>query len=139
VRLGRLRVRVRLEDLRVPAVEDGGEQQPGARRPSRRVRQALAEAQPAPEAFTPGESPGLELDLRGKTVDEALAALARYLDAAFRAGLPWVRVIHGKGTGALRQAVRAELQGHPLVHGFESGKENEGGDGVTVVRLLPLE
>lgn len=142
VRLGRLRVRVAADELRPPA---GGEEdvppELAGRRVSRRVRRALAE-RPDDDAggLRPLDvSPGLELDLRGQTVDEALASLSRYLDAAFRAGLPWARVIHGKGTGALRQAVRAELTGHPLVHGFEAGKENEGGDGVTVVRLLPLE
>jgi DNA mismatch repair protein MutS2 len=53
------------------------------------------------------------------------------------AELPWVRVIHGKGTGALRQAVRQELSRHPLVRSHEPGKDEEGGDGVTVVRLAP--
>ena len=59
-------------------------------------------------------SPGMELDLRGLTVDDMLIELDRYLDTAYLAGLPFVRIIHGKGTGALRQAVRDELRGHPL-------------------------
>jgi DNA mismatch repair protein MutS2 len=79
------------------------------------------------------ESPGTELDLRGQNVDEALENLGYYLDKAFLAGLPWARIIHGMGTGKLRSAVRQSLKNHPQVINFESGKENEGGDGVTVI------
>ncbi len=81
------------------------------------------------------ESPGLELDLRGETTEEALYRLDRYLDDAYLVGLPWVRVIHGKGTGALRAAVRDAVRVHPLVTSYEAGKEGEGGEGVTVARL----
>jgi DNA mismatch repair protein MutS2 len=77
----------------------------------------------------------MELDLRGERADDALARLDKHLDAAYLAGLPWVRVIHGHGTGALKKAVRSALRGHPLVADFESGKDGEGGDGVTVVKL----
>ncbi len=80
-------------------------------------------------------SPGLELDLRGQTTEEALNHLDLYLDDAFLVGLPWVRIIHGKGTGALRAAVRKELRGHPMIASFEPGREGEGGDGVTVAKL----
>jgi len=79
------------------------------------------------------ESPGTELDLRGQQVDEALENLGYYLDKAFLAGLPYARIIHGMGTGKLRSAVRKILREHPQVRSFESGQENEGGDGVTVV------
>jgi DNA mismatch repair protein MutS2 len=81
-------------------------------------------------------SPGMELDLRGLTVDDMLVELDRYLDTAYLAALPFVRIIHGKGTGALRQAVREELRHHPLVKDFRPGEMTEGGDGVTVVRLV---
>lgn len=81
------------------------------------------------------ESPGTELDLRGQRVDEALTNLEYYLDKAFIAGLPWVRIIHGKGTGRLRTAVRKELKSHPQVETFERGDLGEGGDGVTVVNF----
>jgi DNA mismatch repair protein MutS2 len=80
-------------------------------------------------------SPGMELDLRGLTVDDMLVELERYLDSAYLAGLPWVRLIHGKGTGALRQAVREQLRAHPLVTQFRAGENSEGGDGVTVAKL----
>jgi DNA mismatch repair protein MutS2 len=81
------------------------------------------------------ESPGLELDLRGQTAGEALHRLDQYLDDAYLVGLPWVRIIHGKGTGVLRVAVRDALRNHPLVTSYESGDEREGGDGVTVAKL----
>ena len=73
--------------------------------------------------------------MRGQRADEALDALDRYLDSAYLAGLPWVRVIHGKGTGKLRQVVRQALSQHPHVSSFESGSDKEGGDGVTIARL----
>ena len=82
------------------------------------------------------ESPGTELDLRGQQVDEALENLGYFLDKAFLAGLPWARIIHGIGTGKLRAAVRKTLKVHPQIKNFEPGKENEGGDGVTVVSFL---
>jgi DNA mismatch repair protein MutS2 len=81
------------------------------------------------------ESPGMELDLRGQIAAEALLRLDQYLDQAFLARLPWVRIIHGKGSGTLRQAVRQELSDHPMVSSYRSGDENEGGEGVTVVKL----
>jgi DNA mismatch repair protein MutS2 len=97
-------------------------------------------AQPAIQLRSSGSqprppSPGMELDLRGMTVDDMLIELDRYLDQAYLSGLPFVRIIHGKGTGALRQAVREELRGHPLVSSFKAGENNEGGEGVTVVKL----
>ena len=57
------------------------------------------------------ESPGIEFDMRGERVEEGLARLERYLDNAYMARLPFVRIIHGKGTGALRDAVRKLLRG----------------------------
>jgi DNA mismatch repair protein MutS2 len=75
------------------------------------------------------------LDLRGARVDEALDALGRYLDDAGLAGLNKVLIIHGMGTGALRDAVRAEASGHPLVRSLRPGERGEGGDGATIVEL----
>ncbi len=80
-------------------------------------------------------SPGMTLDLRGLTADEALERLDKYLDQAYLAGLPFVRIVHGKGTGRLREAVRAALDRHPHVRAWESGLPQEGGDGVTVAKL----
>ena len=76
-----------------------------------------------------------EVHLRRLTVDEALLKLDRYLNDAFMAGLWQVRVIHGKGTGTLRQAVREQLASHPLVKSYRPGGYGEGGAGVTVVEL----
>jgi DNA mismatch repair protein MutS2 len=75
------------------------------------------------------------LDLRGARVDEALEALSRYLDDAALAGLEQVLIIHGLGTGALRDAVRSEAGGHPLVKSVRPGERGEGGDGATIIRL----
>ena len=82
------------------------------------------------------ESPGMELDLRGERVDEGLDKLEHYLNSAYMARLPWVRIIHGKGTGAMRDAVRTNLKQHPLVREARSGDLGEGGDGVTVAKLV---
>ena len=78
---------------------------------------------------------GLECDLRGMTVLEAVDEVEMYLDRAAMAGLPFARLIHGKGTGSLRRAVQEHLVGHPHVAGFRLGQAGEGGDGVTVVQL----
>ncbi len=75
------------------------------------------------------------LDLRGARVEEAVAVLERYLEDAALAGLAEVTIVHGLGTGALRDAVRAAAAAHPLVAGVRGGGPNEGGDGVTVVAL----
>jgi DNA mismatch repair protein MutS2 len=75
------------------------------------------------------------LDLRGARVEEALEALDRYLDDAGLAGLQQVVVIHGLGTGALRDAVRQRAGGHPLVASLRPGERGEGGDGATIVKL----
>ncbi|MBO9366718.1 MAG: endonuclease MutS2 [Roseiflexus sp.] len=77
----------------------------------------------------------LELDMRGWRAADVGERLDRYLNDAYLAGLPWVRIIHGKGTGALRQAVRDTLKDHKLVASFSSASAIEGGEGVTIVRL----
>jgi DNA mismatch repair protein MutS2 len=82
-----------------------------------------------------GASPGVELDLRGERADDALILLERHLDAAYSAGLPMVFIIHGHGTGVLKKVVRAALKKNALVDDFEAGRDGEGGDGVTVVKL----
>ncbi len=77
----------------------------------------------------------LELDLHAMTVDEAIPLVQEYIDEAFRSGLKEVRIVHGKGTGVLRQAVMRELKKHPLVKSFRIGDRFEGSTGATVVRL----
>jgi DNA mismatch repair protein MutS2 len=119
--LGPLRGRVRLEQVeRVP-------------RPKERVMGQ--EAGVTVGVIGPSEPPPLEIELRGQTVDEALPQIDQYLDRAYLARLPWVRIIHGRGTGTLRRQVRDLLAKHPLVRSYESGRPDEGGEGVTVVHL----
>ncbi len=102
---------------------------------------------PAAEEVVPstavGHDPGLakvaavstEIHLRGKKVEEAILLLDKYLDDACLAGLSVIRVVHGRGTGALRQAVRAYLETHPRVARFWPAGREEGGEGATVVEL----
>ena len=121
-------------------VDDEAEVQVGPLRARVPVRELERRAPPPPAVepasvrYTPPSVP-LRLDLRGQTVEEALEQLDRYLDAAALAGLPWAHIVHGKGTGALRQAVRDFLRRHPLVRSSRPGEDGEGGDGVTVVVL----
>ena len=76
-----------------------------------------------------------ELHLLGRTTDEARGIVEKYLDDAFLAGLPTVRLVHGKGTGALRRTVHDLLAGHPLVESYRDGDSSEGGAGATVAAL----
>lgn len=134
VRVGNLRVRTRLADLQ--PLGGSSESEP-AKRKKRAQQVASTPSQPAAAkaADILPASPGMELDLRGQRAEDALESLERYLDAAYLAGLPFVRIIHGKGTGRLRDVVRQALGGHPHVRSFEPGGEKEGGDGVTVAKL----
>jgi len=77
-----------------------------------------------------------EIDLHGLIAEEAVFRLEHYLNEAFMAGLPWVRVVHGKGLGTLRHATRELLTSHPLVKSFRPGEPVEGGGGVTMVELM---
>jgi len=77
----------------------------------------------------------LELDLRGKRAEEVEPLLDGYLNEASLCGLSRVRIIHGFGTGTVRQIVREVLASHPLVTSFQPGEQGEGGDGVTMVSM----
>ncbi len=74
-----------------------------------------------------------ELRLRHLTVDEALPKLDRFLHDTYVSGYRQVRIIHGKGTGMLRETVRRELKKHPLVQSFHAGGYAEGGGRVKIV------
>ena len=117
VEAGSLRLRISMKDLvrerRLPP------------EPVRPTRPTLPEA----PAVT------LECDVRGMTVADAVDEVDRYLDQCLRSGAPFVRIIHGKGTGALRRAVTEMLRVHPAVERSRLGEAGEGGDGVTVVTL----
>lgn len=93
---------------------------------------------------TPAKTPGgleeqsrfdLELDLRGKYKDEAIGELERFLDRAVLFGVHRLRIVHGRGSGALRELVRQTLKQFPFVTSFSHESPEHGGDGVTVVEL----
>ncbi len=119
VQIGALRTRVKLNEI---------ERLKTADKPVEPIEEVT---RPAPRA----EHVGMELDLRGLNGEEAMPRVEDYLDRAARAGLPFVRLIHGKGTGMLRKAIRAGLKGNPLIKSMETGLDGEGGDGVTVVKF----
>ena len=80
-------------------------------------------------------SVGVEINLLGKTVDEAVAELDKYLDDAYLAHLPSVRIVHGKGTGALRKGIHQYLRRQKHVKSFRLGEFGEGDAGVTIVEF----
>ena len=125
---GGIRVTVDVADL-VPAVgDDESHVRRGAPASSTTSNAAALRLERA-------HSVASSLDLRGARVEEALDALDRYLDDAGLAGLSKVMIIHGLGTGALRDAVRADAANHPLVRSLRPGERGEGGDGATIVEL----
>lgn len=136
VQVGSLRVRARLVDLARKSGEPTIDDRPKtiADQPSSTLApHAIAGVVQRPSSGA--KSPGLELNLRGKLVEEGLDELERYLERAFSAGLLFVRIVHGKGTGRMRDAVRSALKSSPYVTSFEEPKENEGGSGVTVAKI----
>ena len=76
-----------------------------------------------------------ELDLHRLTIDEALPRVDQFLYEAYVAGVSSVRIVHGKGTGILRSAIRDYLPQHHLVRSFRRADKEEGGGGVTIVKL----
>jgi len=128
VQIGALRVRARLSDL-----DRAGKQTAAASPKESPGLQAVAAQQRSGTGR--GASPGMEISLRGKLVQDGLDELEKYLEKAYSAGLPFVRIVHGKGTGRMREAVRAALRESPYVSSFEEGSEREGGAGVTVAKL----
>jgi len=121
VQLGALKVRVPLTDLE--------------RLSRRQARAGDAAAALSLPSLAERPTPDMQLDLRGWRVEEVLPAVDRYLNDAYLSGMPFVRILHGKGTGALRQAIREQLAHHPLVKTYTTAPHAEGGDGVTVATL----
>ena len=152
---GEMRISVATDDLELiatpPPIDHDRTIGGNARITTSRVAAGRTSARfgdPVPRSVTPGNGGGVgsirldrargvasSLDLRGARVEEALEALDRYLDDAALAGLGQVVVIHGLGTGALRDAVRQRAAGHPLVASMRPGERGEGGDGATIVKL----
>lgn len=119
VQLGHFRTTLKRHDLTPAALPEPEEEYPLERNTT----------------ISTSDSPGLELDLRGQISEQALDNLEKYLDRAYLSGLPFVRIIHGKGTGVLRQVVREALNGHPMITSYKPGTEKDGGDGVTTAKL----
>jgi DNA mismatch repair protein MutS2 len=118
IRLGALRSRIKL--AQVERVQ--------------RPRESRAHGAVTADIAPPPDVP-IEIDVRGQTSDEALPAVERYIDDAFRASVESVRVIHGKGTGALRRSVREFLSHNPMVSSYEEAPREYGGEGVTIVHV----
>jgi DNA mismatch repair protein MutS2 len=126
VHLGALRARIHLKQIeRVEKPPVGA----GDGKWERRASGGLPVSE-LPAAAVP------ELDLRGLTVDEALTMVDQRLDEAARSGVVEMRIIHGKGTGTLRRAVRDMLRKHALVQGQAAAEPRAGGEGVTMVELV---
>ena len=128
VQFGSLRARTQFNDInRENPDENLGRTETG------RSRLHRSPAPPRPVVFH--ESPGLELSIRGKRADDAISMVERYLEQAYMARLPFACIVHGKGTGALRQIVQDLLKSSPYVEKWELASEKEGGAGVTVVKF----
>ena len=128
VQLGSLRTRVRVEQIERLA--------PAAAHRSNDSRPLRGMGATVANMPKPPVDPGSKIDLRGRITDDALPMVDSFLDVAYRAGQTRLEVVHGKGTGALRRAVRDLLRKHPLVTTFESAEPKRGGDGVTIVTLV---
>jgi DNA mismatch repair protein MutS2 len=138
IEAGGMRITVAVEDLEPATGGDGDVSRHGQSTGAR-----LQGGYRAPEVsssasrlqFDRARTVASSLDLRGAKVEEALEVLDRYLDDASLAGLDQATIIHGMGTGALRDAVRDHAGGHPLVKSLRPGGRGEGGDGATIVTL----
>jgi len=128
VQIGTLRIRAKKRDLKKPTRTE---------KEVAKKRRLSAYDEERAITVPKGESPGLELDLRGDRVEEAISKLDHYIDAAYMSRLPFARIIHGKGTGALRKAVMERVREHPLISKAISAPLKEGGDGVTIIYLSP--
>ena len=143
VQAGAVTVKVPMQALRVvsrgPSPQPSPQRGEGAMYPRPRRGRGQGEGAQMVEGgriSTPGKSAvAVELKIIGRTTDEARDLLEKYLDDAFLAGLTSVRIIHGKGTGALRRAVEELLSAHPLVAEHRPGASSEGGAGATVATL----
>jgi len=130
VALGPIKMRVKRDDIaEVVRAADSA--------PVERPMDAVRRQKGVHVSFTSADSAGTrtEINLIGRTVDEATEELEKYLDRAFLAGLPRVRVIHGHGAGILRRGVRDFLKGHPHVATIAEAPQKEGGQGATLVEL----
>ena len=131
VRVKSLRFREKLSNLDL--VEEAPPQQPSAGRGERLRAQAARSTEVNLRATT--DNPRAEINLIGRTTDEAVDEADKFLDEAFLNSLQHVRIIHGHGTGALRRAIADFLRNHPHVARFAQAPSDQGGAGATVVEL----
>ena len=129
IQAGALRMRAKIDDLqRINKSGDLKEEE--------KVVQKKTTVSHSGSITTIHPSPGIELDLRGQRIEEAMEILEKYLEDAYLAGLPFVRIIHGKGTGRLRKEVRQVLRRSDKVKSWVKGLDGEGGEGVSVAHML---
>jgi DNA mismatch repair protein MutS2 len=128
VAVGAMKMRIVRDDIAqvVSSASDTGTSPLAAVRGSRGISVSMAGGD---------ENASTELNVIGRTVDEATDELEKFLDRAFLSGSSRVRIVHGTGTGALRRALRAHLKSHPQVALVSEAQQNEGGGGATVVDL----
>ncbi len=127
VQVGSIKVNLPISELRLVRDKGIDEQEEG----ENKVQKAVSGGYSVQKEPILGNS----IDLRGLTLEEAIPLVDKHLDNSFWAGLKQVDVIHGKGTGKLKQGLQDYLKGHKLVRQFRIGSPNEGGEGVTVVEL----
>ncbi|HZB87502.1 MAG TPA: Smr/MutS family protein [Terracidiphilus sp.] len=132
VALGPIKMRVKRDECSAPQ-SSGADSTPGKANPLAAARQHKNVQVSVTSANT--DDMRMEINLIGRTVDEATEDLEKYLDRAFLAGLPRVRIIHGHGAGILRRGVREFLKSHPHVATIAEAPQNEGGQGATLVEL----
>jgi DNA mismatch repair protein MutS2 len=135
VRMGNATFAVRRADLAPPGAAPGKAAPAAAPRGLAASLASLRQGPSRDEAPLGMPTPPLELHLLGRTVEEALGEVDKFLDDASRAGRTEARIVHGHGTGRLKAAIRAFLKGHAHVDAFRPGEPREGGDGATVVTL----
>jgi DNA mismatch repair protein MutS2 len=139
VQVGKIRATCAIDDLRL-------DDAPAPNRAERRADTAVRRRSPAPAPalaatsasvhdLAPARTVDATVDVRGERVEDALALLDKFVDESLLVPREVVFVIHGHGTGALRSAVRAHLAMHAAVARWRPGKDNEGGDGVTIAWL----
>ncbi len=133
-------IKMRLERSRYVELDgEGVEAKAGIKKATlmEAIEQSKAEAKNKTKTGNAFGSNALSLDLRGETVETGLEKLESFLDRSFRNGIGRATVIHGHGTGRLKNAVREYLPDAPFVTRWRPGEKGEGGDGVTVVRIAP--
>jgi DNA mismatch repair protein MutS2 len=136
IRIGHVRLREKLANLELMERAPQGKQEPARGSGSQLERMAAASARTADVRLSRSkDEPAAELNLIGRTTDEAVDAVDKFLDEAYLNGISRIRIIHGHGTGALRRAIADFLRTHAHVESFAAAPPDQGGAGATVVEL----